>query len=119
MKSNSTLDLDKIARGLGAERGGEVRATGGYFGAVQLAAEVSARFKAPPGGGRGTDPGWSVRRLLPLASTTLRRLEHLSAVLKKQGVAATPLQVAALLLERAVTDVDDALLADLARPRAS
>ncbi|MEK7508662.1 MAG: hypothetical protein AAB568_02285 [Patescibacteria group bacterium] len=32
------LDMDKIAKGLGAERGGEIPAKGGYFGALQTAA---------------------------------------------------------------------------------
>ena len=45
------LDMNKIARGLRAERRGKVAAPGGYFGAVQLAAEIEARFRAPPGGG--------------------------------------------------------------------
>ncbi len=113
------LNMDKIARGLRAERRGEVRATGGYFGALQLVAEVRARFKAPVGGGRGTDPAWTERRLLPLAQQTLARLEQLSEQLGKQGVAATPLQVAALLLERAVGEVEIGDVADLARHHAS
>lgn len=32
------LDMNKIAKGLGAERQGKVAASGGYFGAMQLAA---------------------------------------------------------------------------------
>jgi hypothetical protein len=36
------LDFDEIARGLGAERKGNVPASGGYFGAVQLAADIEA-----------------------------------------------------------------------------
>jgi hypothetical protein len=35
------LDMDKIAKALGAERRGNVAAKGGHFGAHQLAAEVS------------------------------------------------------------------------------
>jgi hypothetical protein len=30
------LDMDRIARGLGAERRGKIAARGGYFGAMQL-----------------------------------------------------------------------------------
>ena len=33
------LDMNKIARQLGAERKGKVSATGGYFGAMQLLAD--------------------------------------------------------------------------------
>ena len=36
------LDIDKIAGGLGAERRGKVSAKGGYFGAMQLLADVEA-----------------------------------------------------------------------------
>lgn len=50
------LDMDKIAKALGGERRGSVTAKGGYFGALNLAADVSARFKVPPNGGRRTDP---------------------------------------------------------------
>ncbi len=60
------LDMDKIAKGLGAERRGKVSATGGYFGAMQLVADIQARFRVPSGGGRPTDPTWTERRLLPL-----------------------------------------------------
>lgn len=114
----ATLNMDQIAAGLGAERRGKVEVAGGYFGALQLVAEVRARFHAPVGGGRGTDPAWTERRLLPLAQQTLARLEELSKELGRQGVAATPLQVAALLLERAVVGVDAGEVADLARHHA-
>lgn len=113
------LNMDKIAAGLGAERRGQVETSGGYFGALQLVAEVRARFRPPVGGGRGTDPAWTERRLLPLAQQTLTRLEELSRELGEQGVAATPLQVAALLLERALVGVDAGDVADMARNHAS
>src|SRR5438067_1007811 len=95
------LDKDKIARALGAERRGKVRATGGYWGALQLVADIEARFRVPPGGGRATDPHWTERRLVPLAPRTLARLEELAARIREQGqVAIEPMQLAALLLER-------------------
>lgn len=71
------LDLDKIAAGLGAECKGKVSATGGYFGAMQALADIEARFRVPVGGGRPTDPRWTERRLVPLASRTLERLSRL------------------------------------------
>jgi len=43
------LDMDKIAKGLGAERRGKITSTGGYFGAMQLLADVEARFRGPAG----------------------------------------------------------------------
>ena len=93
----TTLDLDRIAKGLGAERGGKVLAGGGYFGALQLAAEVTSRFRVPEGGGRPTDPAWSEQRLVRLTPKTLKRLEQLA-----EQSHASPMQVAAILLEKAV-----------------
>lgn len=119
MTDKPTLDMDRIAGALGAERRGKVRSTSGAFGAAGLVAEVQARFRTPARGGRGTAPEWTERRLLPLAPSTLDRLEHLSEALREQGVAATPLQVAALLLERAVGETDDGEVAELAQKRAS
>jgi hypothetical protein len=93
----TTLDMERIAKELGAERRGKVSPRGGYFGALQLAAEVSARFRVPEGGGRATDPSWSEQRLVRLSPKTLEQLEQLA-----EQAQASPMQVAALLLERAV-----------------
>jgi hypothetical protein len=119
MKRKPNLDMDKIAKALGGERRGKVRAGSGHFGAMQLVAEVQARFQTPTGGGRGTDPSWTEKRLLPLTPDTLDRLEHLAAEISKQGVNVSPLQIAALLLEHAIEDVDDKTAAELARKAAS
>src|SRR3954468_10168519 len=91
------LDMDRIAQELGAERRGKVSPGAGYFGALQLAAEVEARFRVPDGGGRATDPSWSEQRLIRLAPQTLEQLEKLAAQAN-----ASPMQIAALLLEQAV-----------------
>jgi hypothetical protein len=96
----ASLDMDRIAKELGAERRGKVSARGGYFGALQLAAEVSTRFRVPAGGGRPTDPSWSEQRLVRLSPQTLAQLEKLA-----EQTQASPMQVAALLLERAVQSV--------------
>jgi hypothetical protein len=92
--------MERIAKELGAERCGKVSPRGGYFGALQLAAEVSARFRVPQGGGRATDPSWSEERLVRLSPKTLEQLETLA-----EQAHASPMQVAALLLERAVQTV--------------
>jgi hypothetical protein len=100
------LDMDRIARGLGATRRGKVSATGGYFGALQLLADIEARFRVPAGGGRATDPSWTERRLVPLAPRTLARLEELAAQLREKGqVALEPMQLAGLLLEKSTEQV--------------
>lgn len=43
------LDMARIAKGLGAVRGGKISAQGGYFGALGLVADVEARFRGPEG----------------------------------------------------------------------
>lgn len=94
---SKTLDMERIAKALGAERRGKVASRGGYFGAVQLAADVMARFRVPEGGGRATDPTWSEQRLVRLSPQTLEQLAKLA-----EQTDASPMQVAAILLERAV-----------------
>lgn len=94
------LDMERIAKELGAERCGKVSARGGYFGVLQLAAEVQSRFRVPDGGGRATDPSWSEQRLVRLSPKTLKHLEHLA-----EQAQASPMQVAAILLEQAVQTV--------------
>ena len=94
------LNMERIAKDLGAERCGKVSPRGGYFGALQLAAEVRTRFHVPKGGGRATDPSWSEQRLVRLSPKTLERLEKLA-----EQTDASPMQVAALLLERAVQTI--------------
>ena len=96
----ASLDMERIAKELGAERRGKISPRGGYFGALQLAAEVAARFRVPEGGGRATDPSWSEQRLVRLSPKTLEQLEQLA-----EQAHASPMQVAALLLERAVQTV--------------
>ena len=105
----SRLDMDKIARGLGARRRGKVNASGGHFGALQLAAEVAAQFRFPPGGGRATDPRWTERRLVPLAPRTLRRLDEIATKVREHsGVHVEPMQLAAILLEKTTEGLDEA-----------
>jgi hypothetical protein len=114
------LDMDKIARALGAARQGKVSATGGYFGSLQLLADIETRFRVPSRGGRATDPNWTERRLVPLAAGTLARLEELAAKIRQQSkVAIEPMQLAGLLLEKTTQQVSDAEAENLLRPRAA
>ena len=46
---STTLDMERIAKELGAERCEKVSAHGGYFGALQLAAEVAPRSRVSEG----------------------------------------------------------------------
>lgn len=102
------VEIDKIAKGLGAHRRGVQEAKGGYFGAMQLVADVKARFRTPKGGGRATDPEWTQRRVLPLAEQTLGRLEQLAKrVGEAEHVRVEPMQIAALILERTLESITD------------
>ncbi len=102
------LDMEKIAKGLGAERRGKIASSGGFFGALQVAEEVRARFRVPAKGGRATDPTWTERRLVPLKPETLARLEALAVELQKQSdVGVGPMQLAAMLLERSIEQMSE------------
>jgi hypothetical protein len=112
----SKLDAKKIAKALGAEHRGKVAAKSGYFGAMQLAAEIQSRFQVPESGGRATDPHWTERRLVPLAPETLTRLSRMAKKLHDdEGIVIAPLQLAALLLEHAAGEVDERAAEKLAR----
>ena len=112
------LDMDKIAKGVGAERRGKVTASGGYFGAMQLLADIEARFRVPSGGGRATDPRWTERRLVPLAPRTLERLEEIAVKVREHGgVSVEPMQLAALLLEKTMEDLSESGAESLVRSR--
>ena len=106
MKTKPKLDMNKIARTLGAERKGRLPARSGHFGALELVAELKARLRSPATGGRATDPAWTERRLVALAPRTLARLEQIAARLRSEGVAVDPLQVAAILLEHAAESAE-------------
>ena len=111
------LDMNKIAKGLGAERKGKVSSTAGYFGAMQLLGDIEARFRVPAGGGRPTDARWTERRLVPLTPRTLKRLEQIAARIRHQGGASVePMQLAALLLEKTTDHLSDDEAEELIQP---
>jgi hypothetical protein len=105
----SKIDINDIAKRLGGEARGKVSAKTGYFGALALAAEVERRFRKPAGGGRATDPDWTVQRLVRFKPDTVERLEHLARALSERGQRLAPMQVAALLIERATKEVEQRL----------
>jgi hypothetical protein len=111
------LNMNKIAKGLGAERRGKVSSKSGYFGALQLVADIKARFHTPSGGGRATDPNWTERRLVPFASETLVRLEELAAKIREDShVSIEPMQLAGILLERSAEQFSTKEVAKLIEP---
>jgi hypothetical protein len=112
------LNMDKIARGLGAERHGRAAASGGYFGAMQLLADIETRLRVPSGGGRRTDVSWTERRLVPLTPQTLKRLEEIAAKVRaRAGLNVEPMQLAALLLEKKAEELSEGEAESLVRPK--
>ena len=101
------VDIERIAKRLGGEVKGKVSARSGYFGALALEAEVERRFRKPPGGGRATDPEWTTQRLVRCKPRTLDRLKHLADQMSRDGHRVEPMQMAALLLEKATEQITD------------
>ena len=77
--------------------------------AKRLASEIERRFRSPEGGGRATDPEWTEQRLVRLKTATLQRLERLAKHLSTRSQRLAPMQLAALLLEKASEDVDQSI----------
>lgn len=103
------VNIDKIAKRLGATRRGRVEARSRYFGAMELLAEVQRRFLVPATGGRATDPSLTVQRQIAMQERTYKRLVTVAARLSKAtGKSIGPLQVGTVLLEHAADEMDDA-----------
>jgi hypothetical protein len=95
-----SLDHAKLARNLGSQPRGRVPSKSGYFGALELAAEVRRRFKSPATGGRATDWDWTAKRLIPMRTDTLARLQELAKEVSRYAKCRVePLQLAALIIE--------------------
>ncbi len=108
------VNIDKIAKKLGAKRRGAIEVRSGYFGAMELLAEVQRRFQVPPAGGRATDPSLTVQRQVAMQERTYRRLVAMAKTLSKAtGKSIGPLQVGTLLLEHATEEVGEADLAKM------
>ena len=111
------LDMYKIAKGLGADRRGKVAPAGGYFGVIELLADIEARFRVPITGGWLRDPAWTERRLVPIAPRTLKRLVEIAAKVREHGTKLGPMQLAALLIEKMVEQLSEEEAEELARPK--
>lgn len=73
-----------------------------------LVSYIEEHFRAPATGGRYTNHAWDVTKLISLSEATLRRLEKIAAHLgKKVGHEVYPMQVAAILIELGMEEVDD------------
>ncbi len=106
-------NIDKIAARLDAQVVGSVPATGGgAFGAARLARIVETmQVRLQPGQGRRpgrpTDANWNRHPKVPMSDATQRRLARLAEQASLSGRKVSPMQVAALILEDALTNVPE------------
>lgn len=114
--TTQVVDHEKIERRLGVKR-----IVKGFapFAAEALALDIAARLRPPVGGGRPTDPSWTQRRLVPLKPETLVKLAQVATdVSNRTGTSVEPLQIAAVVLERYVGEINtDDVESMLAGPR--
>jgi hypothetical protein len=106
-------NIDKIAAGLGAKVVGKVPHTGGgAFGAARLTgivATIQARLEPGQGirPGRPTDPSWVRHPKVPMSDATRQRLIRLAEQSSTSGRKVSPMQIAAQILEDALTGIPE------------
>ncbi len=105
MKKN---DKAKLAEALGASRVVDVgqKSIGGPLDMLALREEFSHRLQSS--GGRPTDPSWKVSRQVPFKEESWERLQHIASEVGASGRRVGPAQVAALLLENSLEEIEDA-----------
>jgi hypothetical protein len=104
-------NIDNIANMLGAKIIGQVPDTGGgAFGATRLAEIVKTmQARLEPGQGlrpgRPTDANWVRHPKVPMSEATRQRLALLAEQSSTNGRKVSPMQIAARILEEALTDL--------------
>ncbi len=73
----------------------------GPFGVAALLDEIQNRLVSR--GGRPSDPGPTVRRLVPLKKQVWRSLKAQAAYLSNRGKRISPAQLAAILIEKSIS----------------
>ncbi len=102
-------NIKKIARELGATVVVQVPDTGGgAFGAArlgQIVSQLQSRLRPSEGKrpGRPTDPSWVRSPKVPMSRETETKLAQLATRASKAGRRVSPMQVAAQLLEDALS----------------
>ena len=95
-----------IASALGASRRIPLSTDAqGPLGLVQLRSELAARLQSD--GGRPTDPAWTVRRVVPFRPAGWAELQEFAARITAQGRSVSPAQLAALLIERGLAQLEE------------
>jgi hypothetical protein len=106
-------NIKRIAAGLGATVVGQVPHTGGgAFGAARLARIVETiQARLVPGQGlrpgRPTDASWVRHPKVPMSDATRQRLVRLAEQSSSDGRKVSPMQIAAQILEDALTGVPE------------
>lgn len=101
----------EIAAALGASRRIPVNTDAqGPLGLVQLRSELALRLQSD--GGRPTDPAWTVRRIVPFRPAGWAELQEFAARLTAQGRSVSPAQLAALLIERGLAQLEEGVARD-------
>jgi len=86
----------------------------GPFGVMALLDEVKGRLVSR--GGRPADAAPTVRRLVPLRTYVWKELQAQANVLSSLGRHVSPGQLAAILLERSLSDLESQRRESIARP---
>ena len=106
-------NIKQIAERLGADIIGQVPETGGgAFGAARLARcveDLQARLVPGQGKrpGRPSDASWVRHPKIPLSEATRQRLLRLAERASRGGRKISPMQIAAQILEDALSDVSE------------
>src|SRR5271163_3292058 len=106
-------NIDKISAGLGAKVVGKLPHTGGgAFGAARLGhivATIQGRLEPGQGirPGRPTDASWVRHPKVPMSDATRQRLTRLAEQSSTGGRKVSPMQIAAQILEEALTGVPE------------
>ena len=106
-------NIKRIADRLGAEIVGEVPdAGGGAFGAARLSGLVETlHARLVPGqglrAGRPTDANWERHPKVPMSRETERRLVHLAERVSNGRRKVSPMQLAAQILEDALSEIPE------------
>ena len=102
----SSVDVSKIGDALGASRSFKVATEPhGPFGVAALARELQDRLVST--GGRPSDTAPTIRRLVTIRKVVWQDLQRRAARLSASGRSVSPGQLAAILLEKGLKDLEE------------
>ena len=109
MREDDDRFRSRVGQSLGASRVVALSKlpSGGPLDLLELRAEVMSRLRST--GGRPTDPEWDTQRLVPFRSERWKQLETLAGSLSTQERKVSPGQLAAILIERGLQEVESDL----------